>query len=321
MPRIPASHRPATPEPIAEPDQSGQVAVLERLQPPPVPTEPHPPLESVDRHAREIEDAEKLLIRQQAGETLAPSEASFLDWLFPTDAAMFTQRSRVAKLLRLQRAAGTATDREQAWATAKDAASALEKKGPELHAEIARAQADLAELERAAEQSTALVEKHETAMLALADPVHLDDVTRGRFEHLRKKWEANYGSPARTARAEGQGMIDIAALDPVVDAPKILAYCGSHRGLSHVANVRITEGSHRPIAVFERRSGDGETGSRPYVVRDQRIVTIDAVSWGQFASELRVAGERKLQEAEELESAGSAMLAELDQMLSSLVPA
>jgi hypothetical protein len=262
-----------------------------------------------------------LLQRQQSGETLAPSEVSFLEWLWPSDGALFSQRARVAKLARLQQAAETSAARAEAKAKAQESVDALTTVGETLRIEIAQAQERLADLEQHAKQTSMAVEKHDAAVRSLKDPVLLNDVERGRFEHLRQRWEREYGSPSRVCRHEGEGMIAIAGLDPAADAEKILSYASSHRGLDHVVTVRILEGHQRGTAFFHRRMDDDGTGPRPYVAQDRRMITIDVTSWRQFAVRLRELGEEKLHQAEQLEQGGESLRAELDEMLGSLIPA
>ena len=278
------------PEPI---DQTSAVATIE----PPKPEPPPRPLPaSVARRNAEICDAEILLMRRQAGEVLDPREEEFIEWLWPKDADRNAERARVARLWKLRQAAATGAVREEAATKAAEAGDRLADEGQRLRDVIARAQADLAELERAAQQADAIAERHTTAVLALRDPTLLNDVDRGRYERLRRNWELHFGRPARTRRQEANACLERSAWTLPNDHEKIVMYIQSDRHLT-------------PRGILSFNS------------EDRRYAKVHEPQWLQHAAELRARAERLTAEADRLETAGEPLRAELDAMLAALIPA
>ena len=226
-------------------EESTSVAVEEappakpRKITPPAPSAPIP--ESVARRNAEIRDAEELLLRLQDGEQLDPSEESFLAWIWPAEADMLRQRQRVAKLRKYQRDAATSDVRDEAQAKAAEASEQLEAEGQRLRDEIAKAQAELASLERAAEHAAAVVAGHNIALDALHDAALLNDVDKIHYQRIRRTWEADYGSPARSLRTQAEAFLQRADWTPDDNSTEICQYAQASRGLGHLVTIRTTQ--------------------------------------------------------------------------------
>jgi hypothetical protein len=267
----------------------------------------------VERHNQELRDAEPQLERRVDGLPLDPSEESFLSWKFGDEFAIANQLQRVRRKRGAQKAAGLAVDRESAKAHAEQTAAQLATEGPRLRKLIEDAQRDLSIVEQTAQHAAQIVQQHDAALQALADPTLLNDADRAIFDRGRRNWERDYGSPARVARQRAAGLLATASLDPNEDREKIAEYCQSHREAGRLVEQRfpdappVTPNAHHPL------NRDG--------VRERRFITVNVAGWQSHAEQLRLAAEECTAEAERLESEGQAAKAELDQMLQTLVPA
>lgn len=312
MPRIPANRpTPADSPAVAVLDLDAPPAAVRRDPPqrPAVPRPAAPPTppaampESIVRRNQELRDAEKILIRKVDGCVLEPEEESFLGWLFGDEYAIAHQLQRVRKYRTAQRAAGTAADRDAAKSHAEQTAKQYATEGPRLQERIAELQRQLAAIEQAADKARTTTEKHDAALIALADFTLLNDPDRLLYVRRRQNWERDYGRPVRMARQEAEGLLTVAGLDPGQDSDKIGVYAQTAK-LHHLT---ITNQPRRPGEVNE--------------TRDRRYVTVNVAAWQAHVIELRQRAADLNAEADSLDQAGAAAKAELDSMLASLIPA
>jgi len=313
MPRI--ANRPQTQTlnhaPVAVLDSPAEPSLFDEPPAPKVKSAPAPPSrqksEAAARLEADLRDAETALIRQADGERLDPDAEFHLAFVYPDQFELDAQKSRVARMRKFQRLAGSVADRQNAKSYQDQTAAQMAAQGPKRRQAIEDAQRDLAALERAADQARAAVEKHETAIHSLLDPTLLNNLDRAVYERGRRDWEANYGSPARVARQTAAGLLEKAGWDAANDDEKLATYSQSKPTLNHLATERLL-----PTPTIRQPGQEN--------VRDKRHIRVDVRAWQQHAAELRAAAEKLLTEAADLETAGEQARQELDQMLRSLVP-
>ena len=295
-PAIPI-HPPATPlSPAEAPSRDVDGAVLAAVR---------------DR-ARALEAAERLFEKQVAGVTLEPDEGELLRYLFPSEFDRARELSRVARLRKFQRQAGTEAERKAARVARDEAAQKLAGEGSMIREQVEALQRELVALERSAAETAAVVERQSTAVAALHDPAFLPEPHRSRYEAGRQAWERDWGIPARSARLHAKALQELAGLDPADDDARrrIHDYCQREARTAGITGSRILE---RPSSPFVQIKNPGN----PLQIK----ITVNGAAWTAHAAELREKAQALLAEAERLETAGASAKAAIDGMLVGLIPA
>jgi hypothetical protein len=266
-------------------------------------------LAAVRDRARALEAAERLFEKQVAGVTLEPDEGELLRYLFPSEFDRARELSRVARLRKFQRQAGTEAERKAARVARDEAAQKLAGEGSRIREQVEALQRELVALERSATETAAVVERQSTAVAALHDPAFLPEPHRSRYEAGRQAWERDWGIPARSARLRSDALQAIAKLNPDDrdELQKIHEHCSgsSDPATRAITAVRVTEPSP-----YVRVSRPGNELLR---------IAVNPAAWQHHVQDLQVEAEQAAAEAERLEREGAGAREELDNMLVGLI--
>ena len=224
------------------------------------------------------------------------------------------QTGRLRVVRAQQAVAGSVADREQAKQRADEAAAEFARRGPEIEAEVARLQSQLADLAQSAKQAQGVVDRREAAVVALQVEDRLPAWVRDELHAVQRRHVAEFKSELAQARGRLRGIESVLGIDPesATGAREIELHVagGVHLGVDTMGRLRrfftdavyeSAESSGKPLPMFTCRKPKSS-------------------EWAAYCRTLRAEAEPIRQRIAELEPLEMEAAAELTELRSFYVP-